>query len=169
MTTWINLVSHYCESVYALSYQFGHCAPVTVYWNTLHRPRTLLHCTCRLATTPLSHWPLLSHHHHRCYSRKLRVYLCVMWMRMTKNLKHRISIGVLPFVRMRIQSTTTSKWFPSWAIGPNANGLSDLKSLHTQGCCRVAHTSHGGKLHWSLNIIHHSHLSSYSHCVQVES
>ena len=52
---------------------------------------------------------------------------------------------------------------------PNKNGLSDQKSLHTQDCHTVTHVSHRGKLHWSPNIIHHSHLSSYSHYPQVES
>ena len=31
------------------------------------------------------------------------------------------------------------------AIGPNANVLSDRKSLHTHGCRRVAHATPGGK------------------------
>ena len=68
--------------------------------------------------------------------------------------KPRISIAVLPFVWMRIWSTTTTKWIPSWAIGANANVLSDQKSLYTHDRRRVADASHKGNLHWSLNIIH---------------
>ena len=99
---------------------------------------------------------------------KLRFHLSIMRMRMTNvnvtnNWKHRISIGMLPFVRMRMQSTMTTKWIPSWAIGANANVLSDQKSLHTHGSHRVAHTSCRGKVHWSFNIIRHSYSSSYSH------
>ena len=89
-----------------------------------------------------------------CLNIKLRFHLCVMRMmnaNATKNRKYQISIGVLLFVRMR--SMTTMKWIPSWAIRANANGLLDRKSLHTQGSRRVAHTSHRGKLHWSLNVI----------------
>ena len=55
------------------------------------------------------------------------------------------------------------------AISPNANGLSDQYSLHTQGRRRVANASHRGKLYWSLNIIRHLHSSFYSHYAQVES
>ena len=47
--------------------------------------------------------------------------------------------------------------------------LSDQKSLHMHGCHRVAHASHRGKLHWSLNILCYSYSSSYSHYGQVES
>ena len=81
---------------------------------------------------------------------RLRFHLYIMRMphaNATKNQKHRISIRVLPFVRMwmwmRMWSTTMTKWIPLWAISPNANGLSDWKSLHTQGRCRVAHASQG--------------------------
>ena len=80
---------------------------------------------------------------------KQRLHLSLMRMQMmnlnvTKNWKHRIRIEVLPFVRMW-STTTTTKWIPSWAIGANANGLSDRKSLHMHGCLRVAHASHRGK------------------------
>ena len=91
-------------------------------------------------------------------SLKLRFHLRIMRMRMMnanatkKQKKHRISVGVLPFVQM--WSSTMTKWIPSWAFGLNVNVLSDWKSLHTQSHHRVAHTSHRGNLHWSLNIIH---------------
>ena len=85
-----------------------------------------------------------------------------MWMRQQQKIEN-ISIGILPFVQMRMWSTMTTKWIPSWAIGVNANVLSNQKSLHTHDCRRVANTLHRGKLHWSFNILGHSYSSSYSH------
>ena len=90
---------------------------------------------------------------------KLRFHLSIMRMWMpnanaTTNWKHRISIGALPFVWMRMRSMTMTKWTPSWAISVNAYVLLDQKSLHMHDRCRVAYALNRGKLHWSLNIIH---------------
>ena len=104
-------------------------------------------------------------------SLNLHEHFRVMQMRMTNAnvTKNGISIGVIPFVWMQMWSTTTTNESLHVAISLNANGLPDWKSLRTQGCHRVAHTMHGGKLHCSLDIIRHSHSSPYSHYTHVES
>ena len=92
---------------------------------------------------------------------KLRFHICVMRMRMTnanmtKNRKHRISIGVLPFVRKWMRSTTATKWILFVAISLNANGLSDRKSLHMHGATEW-HALHEGENYtgpWQSFVIH---------------
>ena len=128
---------------------------------------------CQGGWIPVRCWiNVLGHQELMAAMLKLRFHLCAMRMtnaKVTKDRKHRISKGVLPFVRMGMGSMMATKWIPSWVIGLNVNGLSDRKALHTQGRCSVAHALHWGKLHWSLNIIHHSNLSSYSYYLEVES
>ena len=105
---------------------------------------------------------------------KLRFHLCEM--RLTnanvtpKNRKHRISIGWFHLCECKCKrKCKVRRWQNELlhvAIGPNANVLSDWKSLHThsrppQSSTRLVQGER--KLHWSPNIVRHPHLSSYSH------
>ena len=75
-----------------------------------------------------------------------------------------VSIKMILFVRIRMRTVNMHLM-----VGPNANVLSDGKSLHTQGHCRVAHASHRENYTGPLITFVIHIRRSYSHYTQVES
>ena len=99
------------------------------------------------------------------FSIKVRFHLCIMWMQtmnvnaIKENRAHRISTGVIPFVRMWMRTANAIKWIAACSDQCECKCFIRRETTSYTGWPQSSTCHVEGKLHWSPNRICHSHSS----------